>query len=203
MATDEEKSVLREKLEEYEGRVPHMYLDANGYVTVGVGHLVKTLADALELPFINARSERATAEEIKADFDQVRKQPKNRLATFYKKSTKLRLTDVEIDKLTDAHIDTFESELKEIYSEFSLYPMDVKFALFDLIFNLGMTNLRNTWPTFNAAVEAKDWLSAAENCHRAAPVSAARNNYVKALLEKAATTAVAAASEPKSASANA
>ncbi|VUD56332.1 hypothetical protein TDB9533_01985 [Thalassocella blandensis] len=187
MATEDEKNILRAQLEKYEGKVVHMYLDSKGYVTVGVGHLLTSIAEAQKLPFINAALTNASATEIKADFEEVKKQPKNRLASFYKKSTKLSLSDSEINKLTDSHIDNFEEELSLIYSDFLTYPKDVRLALFDLIFNLGMTNLKTKWPNFNAAIQARDWKKAAENSNRKAPVSAERNRYVKDLLEKAAS----------------
>lgn len=186
MATDDEKKTLRAKLEQYEGKVNHMYLDSKGYVTVGIGHLLSSLADAQKLAFKNSKDLSATADEIKTDYDEVNKQPANRLASTYKKYTKLTLPDTEISALTNRHINTFEKELEKIYSDFDTFPPDARLALFDLIFNLGMTNLNNKWPTFNAAVKAKDWQKAADNSHRAAPVSAERNKYVKDLLEKAA-----------------
>ena len=40
------------------------------------------------------------------------------------------------------------------------FPADVKLALFDMIFNLGMTKLRNGFPKFNKSVKAKDWVNA-------------------------------------------
>lgn len=46
MVTTAERATLKLKLEKYEGKVNHMYLDSKGYVTVGVGHLVKDLASA-------------------------------------------------------------------------------------------------------------------------------------------------------------
>jgi len=186
MTTNAEKKALRAKLEKYEGKVSHMYLDAKGFVTVGVGHLLGTLAEAQKLPFKNQKNLAAGQADIKADYDAVKKQPPNRLSSFYKKHTKLVLPASEIDKLTDQHIDSFERELKRIYSGFDGFPSEVKLALFDLIFNLGMTNLRNNWPTFNAAINAKDWQKAADNSSRKPPISAERNKYVKDLLEKAA-----------------
>ncbi len=189
MTTVTEKKTLRAKLEKYEGKINHMYLDSKGFVTVGVGHLITSLAAAQKLNFKNAKNMPASAAEIKTDYDAVKKQPANRLASSYKKHTKLTLPNNEIDKLTDKHIDSFEKELKTIYTGFNQFPSDVKLALFDMIFNLGMTNLKNTWPTFNAAIKAKDWQKAADNSNRKAPISAERNKYVKNLLEKAAKAA--------------
>ncbi|MCL7420497.1 MAG: pesticin C-terminus-like muramidase [Methylobacter sp.] len=189
MLTATEKQILRTKLEKYEGKVNYMYLDSKGYVTVGVGHLINSVADAQKLAFITPKSLPASATDIKADYDTVKKQPANRLASFYKKHAKLTLPNAEVDKLTNKHIDSFEKELRLIYSGFDAFPSEVKLALFDLIFNLGMPNLKNKWPMFNAAIKAKDWQKAAYNSSRTAPISAERNKYVKDLLEKAAKTA--------------
>ena len=63
-----EKQTLRKKLDEYEGNISHMYLDSKGYVTVGVGHLLRTLQDAQKLPFMNNKNIRATVAEIKSDY---------------------------------------------------------------------------------------------------------------------------------------
>jgi GH24 family phage-related lysozyme (muramidase) len=167
-------------------------LDSKGLVTVGVGHLLSAVAEAQKLGFRKANNQNASAAEIKTDYDAVKKQPANRLANFYKKHTTLTLPDAEINKLTNKHIESFEKELKKIYNDFATYPSEVRLALFDLIFNLGMPNLKNKWPTFNAAIKAKDWQKAADNSKRAAPISAERNNYVKNLLEKAAQAAKAA-----------
>lgn len=189
MLTATEKQTLRIRLEKYEGKVSHMYLDSNGYVTVGVGHLLSSVAEAQKLAFKTGKSMPASATDIKSDYESVKKQASNRLSSFYKNHTKLFLPDTEIDKLTNQHIDSFEKELKLIYSGFDTLPAEVKLALLDLIFNVGMTKLKNNWPTFNAAIKAKDWQKAADNSSRTSPISAERNNYVKDLLEKAARAA--------------
>jgi len=187
MLTAMELQILRKKLEEYEGSVDHMYLDAKGLVTVGVGHLLGTIQDAQKLPFITQAGVKATAAEIKTDYDAVKKQPGNRLAIFYKRFTKLKLNKIDIDKLTNKHIDTFYRELKQLYSGYDTFPSEAKLALMDLIFNLGLTNLRTQWPNLNKAIKASDWAKAALNSNRKAPVSAARNTYVKDLFNKAET----------------
>lgn len=187
MLTTIELQTLRKKLEDYEGSVEHMYLDSKGLVTVGVGHLLATLQEAQKLPFTTQARVKATAVEIQADYDAVKKQPANRLAIFYKRFTKLKLNKIEIDKLTNKHIDSFYRELKQLYSGYDAFPSEAKLALMDLIFNLGATNLRTKWPNLNKAVKASDWANAALNSNRKPPVSAARNTYVKDLFNKAET----------------
>jgi GH24 family phage-related lysozyme (muramidase) len=186
MASATDKSTLRSKMEKYEGKVSHMYLDSKGFVTVGVGHLLVDLASAQKLSFKKSNGTPASKTEIKADYDAVKKQPKNRMASFYKKHVSLKLTDADMNALTNKHIDSFELELKRIYPAFSTYPSEVRLALFDIIFNVGMTNLNNKWPSFKIAIKAKDWTEAAKQSNRKAPISAERNKYVKDLFEKAA-----------------
>ena len=92
MASESEKTTLRQKLETYEGCVEHMYLDTKGFVTVGVGHLLSTLTNAQSLAFIVQKdSKAATKDQIKTDYDTVKKQTKGLLSSTYKKHTKLKL----------------------------------------------------------------------------------------------------------------
>ena len=180
-----EKQTLLKKLAEYEGNVPHMYLDRKGYVTVGVGHLLSTVAAAQKLPFMDGKTKKkATAEEIKADFEAVSKLPKAKLAPFYTPHTKLVLTQSEIDALTASHIDNFHRELKRTYFTFDFHPKEVRLALFDMVFTLGRRGLITKFPEFNKAIQNKGWQKAAKESNRP-DVNLSRNRYVKNLFEKA------------------
>jgi len=126
------KKHIRKKIQHYEGNILHMYLDSKGYITVGVGCLIDSVSKAQKLPFINAKTKRkATPIEIKADYDNVKKQY-NKTATYrasyYKKHTKLILTQTEIDNLFNRQIAGFYKELKKIYLHFDTYPPEVQFA---------------------------------------------------------------------------
>ncbi len=196
MLTQAERQTLRKKLTAYEGQVDHMYLDTAGYVTVGVGHMMADVSAAQKLPFLDAKGKHASAADIKVDYDAVKKQAPGRLAVFYKRFTKLHLAQAEIDRLTNQHIDSFYKELKIIYKDFDKFPSEAKLALMDMIFNLGMTNLKNRWPKFNKAVQAKDWAAAAKESNRKAPISAARNQYVRDLFNQAAAAPAPAKANP-------
>jgi len=188
MLTAMEKQILRKNLEKYEGRIEHMYKDTKGFITVGVGHLIKDLTAAQALDFIHqTTNKKSTKEEIKFDFESVKKSPAGLFASIYKNCTKLKLTPSTIDKITNKHIGDFESELKRLYGavEFTQFPSEVKLALFDMIFNLGMTKLRNGFPNFSKSIKAKDWNKAANESNRL-DIALARNKYVKELLNKAA-----------------
>lgn len=186
MVSATEKTILRAKMEKYEGKFSYMYLDSKGFITVGVGHLLKDLASAQKLNFKKSNNRPASKDEIKADYAAVKQQPKNRLASFYKKYVKLKLLEADIITLTNKHIDSFEVELNRIFPDFSTYPSEVRLSLFDIIFNVGMTDLNHKWPSLKKAVKAKDWSTAAKESNRKPPISAKRNSYVKNLFEKAA-----------------
>jgi len=136
MLSELELQIFRNKLGEYESAISHMYLDSKGQVTVGVGHLITDVQNAQKLSFITRNGVKATAKEIQADFEAVKKQPGNRLASYYKQFTRLQLSALEIDKLTNEHVDTFYKEIKQIYAGFDTFPSEAKLALLDLIYDV-------------------------------------------------------------------
>lgn len=193
MITAEEKRVLRKNLTAYEGSVDHMYLDTRGNVTVGVGHLVRSAHEAQQLPFLKRNDTRATSSEIRDEFESLRKLPYGQpySARYYSGFAQLRLRQSTIDSLTDMHIQSFELELKRLYPAFGSYPTEARLALFDMIFNLGMTRLRTLFTRFNQAVLTEDWSAAARECNRPG-IQVTRNRYVRELFERAAAAASAA-----------
>ncbi|MGF1686637.1 hypothetical protein L4C36_08075 [Photobacterium japonica] len=163
-----------------------MYLDTEGHVTIGVGHLIKDIESAMNLNFKIAISNiHAKRDEVKSAFESVKKQKKGNYAIYYKKFSNLTISEPDIDFLTRKHIDTFEGELKRLFPKFNSYPIEVKFALFDIIFNVGMTDLNNKWPKFKKAIKNNEWAVAAKESNRKPPINAERNKYVRDLLNKA------------------
>ncbi|MDA7747066.1 hypothetical protein N8878_07030 [Psychromonas sp.] len=186
--TESLKTKLRAKLEQYEGRVEHMYLDTKGYVTVGVGHMIATAQDASQITFvINESGISASKKEIEDEYALIKSKPFGSAypARRFKSFAKLKLTDSVIDTLTNKHIVSFESELKKIYgtTEFNKHPENVKLALFDMIFNLGMPKLKNSYTKFNKFIKEGDYKNAALESNRGG-IAAERNKYVKDLLSK-------------------
>lgn len=194
--TAEEKRVLRKNLMTYEGAVDHMYLDTRGNVTVGVGHLIRSAQDAQQLPFHKRNDTQATASEIQDEFESLRKLPYGQAhsAGYYSGFAQLRLRQSSIDSLTDTHIQSFEVELKRLYPAFDSYPTEARLALFDMIFNLGMTRLRALFPRFNQAVLAQDSSVAARECNRPG-IQVSRNRYVQELFARAAAASAAVEGE--------
>ena len=53
----------------------------------------------------------ATEEQKKAEYDAVLKEPKGKVASWYKSKTTLFMKPADIDALTQEHINSFEKEL--------------------------------------------------------------------------------------------
>jgi GH24 family phage-related lysozyme (muramidase) len=193
------------KLKEFEGNYSYMYLDTTGNVTVGVGEMLPNAAAAQKFAFVRRADATAkppvlpgaaTADEIKADFDNVKKQTAGKLATYYRQFTKLDLPQSVIDATVTAEVFQFTVSLTASFPDFNSYPTEACAALFDMAYNLGISGLTSKFPTFCKVVKDKDWATTAKQCQRGG-IGDARNDWTKAQFEKAAAGAAAA---PKAAS---
>lgn len=185
------RKTLAVNLERYEGRVPHLYLDRRGHVTVGVGHHVQNRNEMARLTMMTGGAgvpmQAATLKQKQDEFDTIAKLPANREAGLYEKHTKLMMRDQDIDGLLHEHIDSFYGSLAGTYckakgypNDFDALPQNVQLALFDMIFNLGVTGLTK-FAQFNKSIKDGDWKKAATQCTRLG-VNGDRNEYVKKLL---------------------
>ena len=185
---------IKKVIRGHEGDIPYMYLDSKGFVTVAVGNLLSTAADAQALSFVNRTTGKAaTAAEIQTDFDSVKKQTADMVASKYKPFAALDMPEAARSTLFDSRIAGFETDLKSAFPDYDSYPIRVKGALMDMIFNLGKSGVTDKFPSFTKAIKAKDWTEAAKQSNRTAPVSAARNSAVKQWLEDEAAAVKAAA----------
>ena len=200
---------LVKKIEQYEGRFNHLYLDTKGKVTVGVGHLIlnrNAIATVTlyklknKLPF-----QAASLSEKQVEYDKISKLPYGQRygASSFKSHTTLVMKDSDINTQRGKHINSFYTELSNIYKKSNGYPDDfdklhknVQLALLDMIFNLGATKIVGSFPSFNKALKAGDWKKAAIESNRP-DVSVARNQYVKQLLNTVPVAAKLATSTPR------
>ncbi|MBR9830186.1 MAG: hypothetical protein GYB41_16370 [Oceanospirillales bacterium] len=178
-------AAIAQHLEQLEGRIAHMYRDTRGYITIGVGHLLATEQDATALAFIHRDTGlAATPDAIRQEYQALSTRPYGQRhgASNFAAHTNLRLPDAEIDTLTRQHIDRFGHELLSLYGPaFDTFPDPIKLALFDMIFNLGLTKLRRGFPRFNQHIHNRNWTAAAKESHRLG-ISEARNRSVHKLL---------------------
>ena len=179
-------SLLIKNLKAQEGCIPHMYLDTRGYVTVAVGQLLASAADAQALPFLHRNNGKpASAETIAAEYENVKKQKPALIAQSYKKHTELELAQTNIDALLESRILEFKSGLRSNLPNYDSCPVSAQEALLDMAFNLGINGLINKFPTLVRNVKSEDWNGCAKECKRRG-ISDQRNLETQHLFEQAA-----------------
>lgn len=170
----------------FEGNIAYMYLDSVGNVTVGVGKLLGSVNNATSLPFVfKSDGSAAAAQDITTDYNNVKAQQPNNPASYYDQFTTLKLNQSYIDAQLTSDLSAFIQQLENQFAGFDNFPAPAQEGLVDMVFNLGISNLVNGFPTFTAAVQNKDWNTAANQCHRQG-ISDARNDFVKNLFLAAA-----------------
>src|ERR1700683_1085251 len=105
----------------FEGRVPFMYLDVLGLVTVGVGNLVDPVEAAQTLPFcfknrtgITSPGSPATPDQIAGEWQTLKNTPTLKTQGYKacEPITQLELRDAAIDSLVSDRLMKNESFLK-------------------------------------------------------------------------------------------
>lgn len=174
-------------IEPFEGRIPHMYLDVNGYVTVGVGNLLPTAQTAIALVW-NWRGDQEGEPgevEVSYEWERVHRAVAGMDAHAYKRLTTMDLVESEIGRLFNRRVDEFETSLQHTFPAFAAWPEPAQLATLDMAFNLGAGALATRWPKLKAALLKQDWIVAAAESHR--PQSReARNLVVRNLFFEAA-----------------
>lgn len=151
---------------DHEGRISWMYLDHEGHVTVGLGHLLPHVEAAVALPF----SERGTLNpaskaDIADDYRTVKSSQdlRGKHAGAFKNLTHIDLPGSDIDALFRRDGAEFIGQLRRRFSSFDSFPEPAQLALLDRIFNLGNTGFSG-FVKLIAAVEFRNWaLAAAES----------------------------------------
>jgi GH24 family phage-related lysozyme (muramidase) len=160
----------------HEGVVNHLYKDTRGLVTAGVGRLIPNKDALRKLTWW------PNLQEAQADWILLQDQPAGKLPVFYRKICHARLSE-------DSMRQDFQNEVIELRKalqrdwNLSRLPPSVQVALTDMAYNLGVGGL-SKYRKLRAAVQAKDWATAAKECHRNGP-SEARNRETAALFLEA------------------
>jgi GH24 family phage-related lysozyme (muramidase) len=168
----------------WEGSIPHMYVDTNGYVTVGIGFMIPNAGAAKGYNFVKrSDGKKASDKEKEEEWKKVKKLTKGKKASAYKAETTLDLPDSDIKKLLLEKIKSFESGIKGIYSDYDKYPDELKLALMDIAFNTGVDGLKK-FSKMKKAIDEKRWTDAATESKRSKG-RAERNKYVYDLIIEA------------------
>ena len=174
-----------ETARQWEGSIPHLYQDTRGLITVGIGNLTNTLAEAQALPFVNtATGNPATAAEIETNFNAVRRMTAGLRASRYRQNPSIELSEDVIDQLAARRIEEeFLPAVRDAFSGFDGYPLAAKEVIVDIAYNVGANAIRR-WSNLIAHCEAHDWRSAATETEVRSS-SASRNNWRRTTMQSA------------------
>jgi GH24 family phage-related lysozyme (muramidase) len=159
----------------WEGDVPHLYLDSEGYVTIGIGTCLvardkpKDPTRALALPLKNlATDEPADQPTIREAFTKVASMPRGKNSEDYLTHPLLTITEEEARRLLREEVETkVLPALAREFPKFRDFPKCARRALVDILYNCGAAYLSrgeppHHGPKLRAAVLAEDWARAAK-----------------------------------------
>jgi GH24 family phage-related lysozyme (muramidase) len=181
----------------WEGEHRFMYVDGRGYVTTGIGHLLKNTDEALKLPWLHRGTGRpATPAEVRSAFERVaqewadykRGHPNGNGygATHYADKSDLLLPQGEATRLALGRLNKeFLGGLRKLFPDFDRYPLPAQRGLVDMAYNLGVGKLEKTFPNFVDACRRGDFGAAADECKRSSSRKE-RNDATQALFREAA-----------------
>jgi GH24 family phage-related lysozyme (muramidase) len=173
------------KLREFEGDWDFMYQDSKGFVTIGVGILLKdaSAAKGSGISYKNRETGKtATPAEIEADWKAVKAAPKKLKEAKYKQYTKLDATG-GLDTRLKKELGQAKSNAKSYYPDFDKLPDNVQWALVDIAFNTGGDGLKGFTEMkklIEKAMQSKtkeDWEAAAKESHRL-DIQSSRNDAI-------------------------
>ena len=189
--------VFLKGLKQWEGEHPFMYVDTRGYVTTGIGHLLKTPEGALKLPWRHSKTGRpATPAEVRSTFERVRQaavqfKPGHPNAKGIPPAACEKLSDLVLPegfatRLATSRLNTeFLPHLRELFPGFDRYPLPAQHAIVDMGYNLGVAKLKHEFPAFVAACRNGNFVDAARESHRSS-CREERNRATADLLDQAA-----------------
>ncbi len=154
------RAVFLRFTEPLEGRVPFLYLDVKGLVTIAYGNLVDPRAYALDLPLLRPDGVPASKEEIGRAWDAVKKRtdlaPRGGLA--FRSVTDLRLSPDGLERVAMRKVDQLIGQLAIRYPRMVDWPADAQLAILSLAWACG------AWfrfPRMDASLLERDFEQAA------------------------------------------
>ena len=162
--------LLKKHLEKSEGRYRPMHPDPDGHVTVGIGHKLGGVEDALDMPFEFQPGEDGPDLEdaVRRDYATALTLPRGQLEDFYLLRTTTQLSRAYIDELLDSDVARTRRQLTagNRFPKFETYPEPVRRGMIDLAFNMGTTKFHTKFRIFGAAIALRMWKRVAVEARR-------------------------------------
>lgn len=150
----------------YEGCERSFYRCVANRVTIGDGCIAEPIELALAMPLRRADGQLATPEEIRAEWEKIKRAPglDQQGAWGARKLATLHLEDEAIEALTWQRFRATATELAHRYPGFPAWPAAAQLATLGMAWALGTDKLWKLFVRWRAAVTAEDWAGAAAEC---------------------------------------
>jgi len=136
--------------ESLEGRVPHLYVDIEGFVTTAIGNKVDPVENALALTWFRPDGSVASAQEVKDAWSTVKHSGKERVGGGNQADlTTIRLDEAGIEQAMSQKLTDNESILKRRIPGWNSLPADAQLAILSMAWAMG-ADFR--FPKFLAAI---------------------------------------------------
>lgn len=182
---------VAQRLEQFEGCVPYMYLDTAKppVVTCGIGMALPSVAHAQQLPWM-VGGEPAEPADVREDYSRVMAAEPGMAAGFYERLTRCRLAPEECHRRLESFLEGLWGRVR-VQLEADGLPVPAQEALMDMAFNLGVSGVMRKFPRMLAAITERNWEAAARESHRMG-VGEKRNQAVAQLFREAKSAAAGA-----------
>ena len=151
--TPEVYSAVRAMLVRFELNLPYFYKSTDVDVTVGIGCVVWTEAEAFALGGPSA---------VDA-WHKVSSLPEGNAAVWYSRQCDWRGDPDALETLFAARLAKVETDLLAQFPELPTWPIPAIVATFDVAWNDG-DELLHHWPHLSCALQTRDWQTASEQC---------------------------------------
>jgi GH24 family phage-related lysozyme (muramidase) len=150
----------------FEGRIPYMYQDILGLVTVGLGCLIDPSPMAQGLPWVRISDGKpATPNEIDAEWRKIKMAKglakQGHLAA--KRIASLKLLDAGIDTLARGRLMKNDAYLAHVFPDFQQWPADAQLATHSMAWAMGAGFVWK-FPYWTAAAKIQGWAACAQRC---------------------------------------
>jgi GH24 family phage-related lysozyme (muramidase) len=175
----------------FEGRIPHMYQDRKGLVTIAVGNLIDPVQQAVRLPFRRHDCSLALMSEIQAEWTVIKSNSKLAKAghAAAAKLCKLHIDDTAIDDLVVRKLQENWAWMRARYwSGCDEWPACAQLAVSSMAWAVG-AGFPSIFKTFQSLAKKHDWTGCAVQSHIKAPGDKSierRNEANRQLLMRAA-----------------
>ncbi len=184
-------NIYRAHVLDFEDHVTYMYLDCEGLVTVGLGHRIQKVEDAMKMTFhYRKKTGKVDVADIKTAYNAVLNSGlKCKHHTRFEKLAELDsgikydldLDLNEIERMFDDDVLGFLDQLNKQYHDFETYPTFAQYGMLDLIYNIGNVGFfEPNFPEFRKALKFRNWIEVAEQSHREEVINGKHNETMAA-----------------------